>query len=323
MKRYFIGVLAYLGSAVAPAAAQIKPSEVEVWGLPSGTTREGFVTALNQKKQTVCMAAIRPMGYPEAQVIWLDSISLVTLRSDAGKPIRTNKAPKAAVVMQLNSFLILKQMHTPEFQMAWRSLYAVQRQDTAALNRIQRKVPRHQAATYTALLQQLQAPSKLTFGECLTVLRSAAPDSVREKALVRASSVVQTRTEVNQLLPFLRDPDLGTQTLQIARNFCKYHPVVATEWRSAVGDYAQALSTPNPIVVAGLASFLYEQKVPRQFEAQLMTPGALTMQEVLRGQHPSLRVFKQQLYPLLSYLSGAPISSDAQGLAYLEKFGRR
>ncbi|SNR60194.1 hypothetical protein [Hymenobacter mucosus] len=321
MKKYFLALLVGLCSQITPAAAQIKSSEVEIWGLPTGLTRESFVAALNEKKATVCMAAIRPMGYKDAQVIWLaDDQWLVTLRSDTGKPYRTTAAPAPSVVAQLNAAMHIQQLHNPEFQMARKMLFAVRAQDTAAVAAIRRKYPRHQAARYAASLRLLQAPNPLTVAQCVAVLHSAAPDSVREKALVQAGSRARTATEVYQLLPFLRDPNLGIATLQLVQGFFRYHPIALQDWPQVLPDYVQALNAPDPTMVAGLSAFLYEHKVPRQYAQQLMTQGSTTIREILQGQHAELSVLKQPLYPLLSYLAGSSITSASAGLAYVATF---
>ncbi|TGD79572.1 hypothetical protein [Hymenobacter wooponensis] len=324
MKKYLFALLMGVCSQVTPSVAQIKASQVEVWGLPSGQTRENFVAALNHKKATVCMAAIRPMGYKDAQVIWLDDDQyLVTLRSDTGTPYRTAAAPDPRVAAQLNAAMHLKQLQSLEFQMARKSLFAALAQDTAAVTAIRRKYPRYQAARYAEALRLLQTSRPLTVAQCVAVLHSAAPDSVREKALVQAGSQVHTAAEVYQLLPFLRDPNLGVATLQLVQTFFNYHAVGPTDWPQVVPEYIQALNAPDPIVVAGLATFLYEQKVPRHYAPQLMGQGSTTIREILLGQHATLSVFKQPIYPLLSYLSGSAIANDPAGLAYVATFIKR
>jgi hypothetical protein len=324
MKKYFFGLLGLLLGQVTPTTAQIKSADVEVWGLPAGLTRDDFVATLNQKKATVCMATIRPMGYKEAQVLWLaDDQYLVALRSDSGTPYRTAAAPAPHVVAQLNNAMILKQFQSLEFQMARRSLYAVRAQDTAAVAAVKRKYPGHQASRYAEALQLLQATRPLTVAQCVAVLRSAAPDSVREKALVQAGSRVHTAAEMYTLLPFLRDPNLGIGTLQLVQGFFRYHAIRATDWPSILPECVQALNTPDPIVAAGLATFLYEHNVPRQYAPQLMGQGSTTIREILRGKHPGIEVFKQPLYPLLSYLAGSSITTAPDGLAYLSSFRGR
>jgi hypothetical protein len=324
MKKYLFALLVGICSQITPLVAQVKVSQVEVWGLPSGLTRESFVAALNQKKATVCMAAIRPMGYKDAQVIWLDDDQyLVTLRSDTGTPYRTVAAPAPRVSAQLNAAMQLKQLQSLEFQMARRSLFASQAQDTAALTVIRRKYPRYQAARYAEALRLLQTPRPVTVAQCVDVLRSAAPDSVREKALVQASSQLHTAAEVYQLLPFLRDPNLGVGTLQLVQTFFNYHAVESSDWPRLLPECVQALNTPDPIVAAGVATFLYEQKVPRQYAPQLMGQGSATIRDILRGKHPSLEVFKQPVYPLLSYLAASSITNAQDGLAYLSSFTGR
>ncbi|TGE06260.1 hypothetical protein [Hymenobacter fodinae] len=324
MRKYFFALLMGLWSQATPSDAQIKPSDVEVWGLPSGLTREDFVAALNQKKATVCMAAIRPMGYKDAQVIWLsDDQYLVTLRSDTGTPYRTAAPPDPRVVSQLNAILSMKQFQSLEFQMARRSLFAARAQDTAAVAVVRRKYPHHQAARYAEALRLLQAPRPLTVAQAVAVLRSAAPDSVREKALVQAGSQARTAADMYQLLPFLRDPNLGVGTLQLVQGFLRYHPVKPADWPRILPQCVQALNTPDPVVAARVATFLYEQKVPRQYAPELMGQGSNTIREILRGEHPSLEVFKQPMYPLLSYLAGSSITTFQDGIAYLSSFRGR
>lgn len=303
--------------------AQVKASEVEIWGLPRGTTAADFVAKLNQNKQTVCMAAIKPMGFPDANVIGLDNIMLVTLRSQPARPCPVPNPVASSALAQLNAAWPLRELHTMGFQAAFRALPAAIAHDTAAVNTIRRKSARLQPADFQAALAHLQRPGGLAFEDALAVLCSTAPDSVREKATAQLASRLQTPDQARQLLPYLRDSEVGGRLFQLVRGFYRYQPPSAAGWDSIMPEIVKGLNSPDPIIASGLAMWLAEQHVPRTYTRQLLTNGAITQLEILRGQHPDLAVFKQQLYPLLSYLSATDIRTDQAALAYLGKFQKR
>ncbi|WP_460621698.1 hypothetical protein [Hymenobacter tenuis] len=303
--------------------AQVKVSEVEIWGLPTGTTTADFVAKLNQNKQTVCMATIKPMGFPDATVIGLDNIMLVTLRSQPARPCTSPNPVTPITLAQLNAAWPLRELHTMEFQAAFRALPATVAHDTAAVNGIRRKSSRLRDADFQAALAHLQRPEGLAFAEALAVLCSAAPDSVREKATAQLAARLQTPDQARQLLPYLRDSEVGGRLLQLVRGFYRYQPPSAAGWAPLMPEIVKGLNSPDPIVVSGLAMWLVEQHVPRTYTRQLLTNGATTQLEILHGKHPDLVVFKQQLYPLLSHLSSTEIRDEQAALAYLGKFQKR
>ncbi|UOQ77617.1 hypothetical protein MUN84_02705 [Hymenobacter sp. 5516J-16] len=278
---------------------------------------------LNRRKETVCMAAIRPLGYPDAKVIVLPTIMLVTLRSQPTPPCRAQTQADVQVISQLNAAWQMRQLHTPEFQVAFKSLPAVRMPDTAAVRALRRKAPRLNQVRYEAALQQLQRQVGLTFEQAVAALCYATTDTVREKAVAQAASRLQSAVQAQQLLPFLRDASAGVQVMQLLRGYYRYHPPTTAEWARLMPELVAGLTTPDPIVATGLATWLTEQQVPRTYARQLLTKGAITQLEILHGRHPDLVVFKQQLYPFLSYLSATEIRTEQAALAYLGQFQPR
>ncbi|MDF7812016.1 hypothetical protein [Hymenobacter sp. YC55] len=305
------------------ASAQIKVEEVEVWGLPVGMSAQNLVDALNRNKQTVCEAAIRPMGFKEANVFGMDHISLVTLRSAESQPCEKGSTPNVAISHQLNNTFMIKQLHTAEFQQALTSLYANQANDSAAVRAIQKRFVRTTTSIYQAMLRKLQTPNQLTIPQCMAVLCSTAADTVREKALVQIATKLRVEADAHQLVPFMQDPLIGTWAMQAVRGYFKYHSVPPTNWAKVLPAYIQALNAPNPTVTTMLAIMLAQHQIPRQLAPRILTNGAVTMHEILHGKHPELVVFKQQLYPLLSYLSATEIRDETAALAYLSQFQKK
>lgn len=305
------------------ASAQIKVEKVEVWGLPAGMSAQNLVDALNRDKQTVCEAAIRQTGFKEANVFVMNTISLITLRSAGSQPCEKGSTPNVTISRQLNNTFMIRQLHTGAFQQALNSFYAIQANDTAAVRAIHKRFAHTTTTIYQALLRQLQTPNQLTIPQCMAVLCSNAADTLREKALIQIATKLRVEADAHQLVPFMQDPVIGTWAMQAVRGFFKYHRVAPTSWTKVLPVYVQALNAPNPAVTTVLAAMLEQQQVPLQLATEILTNGAVTMREILHGKHPDLVVFKQQLYPLLTYLSATEIRNETAALAYLKQFQKQ
>lgn len=294
------------------AFAQVDTADLEIWGLSKPMTKNKFVDILNDKKMHVCMADIRPLGFKDANVIGMENIYLVTLRTEPKYNFDKSRfkqiADKAMKKFQKSSEIA--NSHTFEEQLALKNYFPKKYNDSATVNSNLRKPQAFDTANYLASLKVLSIQNTFSTEECLATLYYSKSDSLKEKALIAYLPKVKNNEDVLQLLPFLLDSDVDLFVANILKNYFKYNTMSLQDWNEYGSDWIRVMNSPSPTVTFFVTDILTQQKMPLKYKKEVLQNGSLTLKEILQGQHQDIVFYKQKIYPFLTYITNKDFSTD-------------
>lgn len=294
------------------AFAQVDTADLEIWGLSKPMTKTKFVDILNEKKMHVCMADIRPLGFKDANVIGMESIYLVTLRSEPKYDFNRSKFENVAsqAINRFQRSLELPNSHTLEQQLAFKNHFANQYNDTATENLNFKKAQSFDTTSYLTSIKILSTQNSFSTNDCLAALYYSKVDSIKEKALIAYLSKVKNNEDILRLLPFLLDNDVDLFVANILKNYFKYNTMSLQDWNEYSSDWIRAMNSPSPTVTFFITDILTQQKMPLKYRKEVLQIGSLTLKEILQGQHQDIVFYKQKIYPFLTYITNKDFSTD-------------
>jgi hypothetical protein len=301
---------------------QIVATDLEVWGLPKGMSKDSFVNQLNEKQLKICMADIRPFGFKDANVIGMDNIYLVTLRPIPNHDFDKNSFKKIQekAISKIQNAIDIDNLHSKEIQLAIRNVFAEQHNDTASINVNFEKAQPFDKNKYLLAINAFNRENKYSKNECIAALYFSKVDSIKEKALIAYIPKIKTNDDMLSLLPFLLDNNVDTYVANLLKNYFKYNSISKTEWNRYVKNFSHVLNSPSPTVCFFVTDILKQQKIPKEFKTEILKNGSVTIKEILQGQHSDIDFYKHKIFPFLTYVTYKDYENNAKKwLNYIDK----
>lgn len=274
-------------------AQKVDTADLEIWGLRAGMTKPGFVKQLNDRKGHICMADIRPMGYPSANVIGMDHIYLVTLREAPVNPRRNALyAKEYNAALAKSGRVSMAPDHSMDMQLAVKNVFVKMAGDTATENLNLSNAGVTDRMAYDKAMRRLSGGSPFTAEECLGLLYHSPVDSIKEFALLHYLAHIKTNRDALRLLPVVTDRDVDLLTVNLLRNYFAYHHLTASELDQSCDDIIFGFNATNPTVAMLLAQVLMQQDVPGTIRKRIAAAALTSFTEMEAGSHADMDFYK-------------------------------